>query len=135
MIAGGASFFVAYVISGAALLAAGILLGPSRVDPLADRLANAALAGYLIAVQAFINTAAFVVTSSISSNWRRLRPSRLIAVAAALGLAAQVGNWLGVWMLAAPLVGFMTVVNLAWLMFAMPGVLAGLIAIGLARFL
>jgi hypothetical protein len=135
MIAGGASFFVAYVISGAALLAAGILLGPSHVDPLADRLANAALAGYLIAVQAFINTAAFVVTSSISSNWRRLRPSRLIAVAAALGLAAQVGNWLGVWMLAAPLVGFMTVVNLAWLMFAMPGVLAGLIAIGLARFL
>ena len=135
MIAGGTSFFAAYVLSGAALLAAGILLGPSRVDPIGERLANAALAGYLIAVQAFLNTAAFIAISSLSSKWRRLTRTRLALAASGLGVAAQLGNWLGVWVVAAPLVGFVTVVNLAWLMFAMPGVLTGLVAIGLGRFL
>jgi hypothetical protein len=134
MIAAGLSFFAAYVLAGGGLVAAGLLLGPSRGDPAAERLANAALAGYLVVVQALLNTAAFSAVSALSRAWRRRAAARRALASAVLGVAAQASNWVGVWALAAPIISFITVVNLGWLMFAVPGVLAGLVAVLLGRF-
>jgi membrane-associated HD superfamily phosphohydrolase len=139
MILGAAAFLAGYLLTGGVFITAGLLLGPARIDPLGELLANAAMAGYLVAVQAGFNASAFLAVGALSSRWRHLARLRRVVAAACLGVAAFLVNWLGVlwwWILIArPLATVVGAGHTVWLMFALPGLLAGVLAIALAPLL
>jgi hypothetical protein len=134
MILGAAAFLAGYLLTGGVFIAAGLLLSPARVDPLGELLANAAMAGYLVAVPAGLNALAFLVVSAVSPRWRHLARARRGVAAAGLGVAACLVNWLGLWIVvAAPLASLLGPRHAAWLMFTLPGLLAGALAVLLAH--
>jgi membrane-associated HD superfamily phosphohydrolase len=139
MILGAAAFFAGYLLTGGVFVTVGLLLGPARIDPFDQVLANAAMAGYLLAVQAGLNATAFLAVGALSSHWRHLARLRRGVAAACLGVAACLVSWLGLlwwWVLIArPLASVVGAGHAAWLMFALPGLLAGLLTLALAPLL
>jgi hypothetical protein len=136
MILGAAAFLGGYLVAGVVFIGAAFLTSPARRDPLGELLANVAMAGYLVAVQAGLNTLAFLLVTAISSRWRHATGRRRGGAAVCLGVAAFLVNWLGLlwwWVLIArPLASVVGAGPAAWLMFTLPGLLAGVLAIALA---
>ena len=136
MIVGTAAFLGGYLLVGVVFLGAGLLLGRARADPLGELLANVAMAGYLLAVLALLNTLAFLAVCAVSPRWSHVTRALRGVAAACLGVAAHLVNWLGLWALVAgPLASVLGAGNAAWLMFALPGLLAGVLAVALAHLL
>lgn len=130
MIAGGFAFLAGYVLGGVLFVTGALWLGPARTDPLRELLANGAMAVYLVIVQAFVNAAAFTVVSAVAPKWRRLSSGRRVATAACLGVVAHTFNWLGLWAaVVGPVASVAGPVVAVWLMLALPGLLAGLLAV------
>jgi len=124
-------FGAAFVVTGV-LLSAGLVLAARRRQLDADAVAGFAMAVYLVVVTAALNAIGFAAVTGFSRRWRWCERRRQTRLATGSGAVAFVIQLLGVHYRLAFLVQGIPWVGV-YLLFALPGILAGLGGVVLAR--
>lgn len=126
------AFAVAHVAAGFVLVVGAVLMrgGPRQLG--ADWAPNVVMATYGLSAQAAVNILAFGIVTCASRAWRDTRFAT--AVAAGLGMAAALASGSGAWLWTLRPLGAVlpatAAVTLGW---ALPGLLAGILAVVWAR--
>jgi len=107
----------------------------SQSAPRADALGDFLVAAYLAGTSTLLSTVGFAIPTALSGSWRRLRVSRAVIIAGALGLIGPVATLLVTAVDAALLIPlFKSVLWLAMALFhGIPGLVLGIVGVLIAR--
>ena len=121
-LAGGAGWWAIVLISRGGARASG-----------ADWQATVFVVGWVIAFQAIGNALVFAALTALSRRWRGRTPRRLAVASALLGAVAVTLSWTGLAMVVlSPIRAAVGVTMAQWLWYAMPALLAVVMAVALA---
>ena len=129
----GAAFAAGFIGGGAAWWTIALTGGAAAGSSSGGWLDSSALVAWLIGFQAAVNALAFAALTAFSRRWRRQAPRHRAVVSALLGAVAITLSWTGLTMVVlGPARAALGVTVALWLWYALPGLIAGAVALALA---